>query len=76
MHMSKTFLNVDEAATLRDTLDNLRQSAYETDASCTRRFRDIAQDCYPAEDRNVDQDRIIIIDSLFCNRPSFYSCCC
>ena len=60
MHVSKTFLNVDEAATLRDTLDNLRQSAYETDASFTRRFRDIAQDCYPAEDRNVDQDRILI----------------
>ena len=60
VHVSKTFLNVDEAATLRDTLENIRQSAYETDASFTRRFRDIAQDCYPADYRNVDQDRILI----------------
>ena len=58
--MSKTFLNVDEAAALRDTLDNLRQSAYETDASYTRRFRDLAQECYPSHNRNIDQERILV----------------
>ena len=74
VHVSKTFLNVDEAATLRDTLENIRLSAYETDASFTRRFRDIAQDCYPADDRNVDQD--MIFDSLLCAGPSFSSRSC
>ena len=59
-HLSKTFLNVDEAAALRDTLDNLRQSAYETDASYTRRFRDLAQECYPSQNRNIDQERILV----------------
>ena len=44
VHVSKTLLNVDEAATLRDALENIRQSAYETDASFARRFRYIAQD--------------------------------
>ena len=59
-HLSKTFLNVDEAAALRDTLDNLRQSAYKTDASYTRRFRDLAQECYPSQNRNIDQERILV----------------
>ena len=59
-HLSKTFLNEGEAAALRDTLDNLRQSAYETDGSFTRIFRDLAQECYPSQNRNIDQERILV----------------
>ena len=59
-HLSKTFLNVDEAAALRDIIDNLRQSAYETGASFTRIFRDLAQACYPSQNKNNDQERKLV----------------
>ena len=58
-HVIKTFLNVDEAAALRDSVDNLRQSAFESGASFTRRFREVAQKAYPVP-RNVDQSRILV----------------
>ena len=54
------FLNVDEAASLRYSLDQLRQSHYETDASFNRRFRDLAQTAYPIETRNADQQRSLV----------------
>ena len=58
-HVIKTFLNIDEAAALRDSIDNLRQSTFETEASFTRRFRELAQKAYPVP-RNVDQSRILV----------------
>ena len=42
-HVIKTFLNVDEAAALRDSVDQLQQSVFESEASLTRRFREQAQ---------------------------------
>ena len=49
------FLNVDEAAALRDSLEQMRQSTYETDASFNRRFRNLAHTAFPAPVRNDDQ---------------------
>ena len=46
--VSKTFLHVDESGALRDSLNNFRQSAYEADASFTRRYRDLSEECYPS----------------------------
>ena len=46
-HVIKTFLNVNEAAALRDSVDNLRQSAFESEASFTRRCRELVQKAYP-----------------------------
>ena len=58
-HVIKTFLNVDEAAALRDSVDILRQSAFESEASFTRRFRELAQKAHPVP-RNVDHSRILV----------------
>ena len=52
-HVIKTFLNVDEAAALRNAVDSLRQSAFEIEASITRRLPDVTQKAYPVP-RNVD----------------------
>ncbi|KAI0241213.1 hypothetical protein LSAT2_032862, partial [Lamellibrachia satsuma] len=54
------FLNVDEAAALRDSVDQMRQSTFETDASFNRRFRDLADAAFPPPACNEDQHRIMI----------------
>ena len=59
-HVVTNFLNVDEAAALRDSVDQMRQSTYETDASFNRRFRDLADAAFPSPARNEDQHRIMI----------------
>ena len=58
-HVIKTFLNVDEAAALRDSVDQLQQSVFESEASFTRRFRELAQKAYMVP-RNVDQSRLLV----------------
>ena len=58
-HVVKSFLNVDEAAALRDAVENIRQSVFETDASYVRRFRELAQKSYP-DPHNDDQSRILV----------------
>ena len=59
-HVVTNFLNVDEAAALRDSLEQMRQSAYETDASYNRRFRDLADAAFPVPARNDDQHRLMV----------------
>ena len=59
-HVVTNFLNVDEAAALRDSLEQMRQSAYETDASYNRRFRDLADAAFPVPTRNDDQHRLMV----------------
>ena len=59
-HVVTNFLNVDEAAALRDSLEQMHQSAYETDASFNRRFRDLADAAFPAPARNDDQHRLMV----------------
>ena len=58
-HVIKSFLNVDEAAALRNSVDQLQQSAFESEASFTRRFRKLAQKAYLVP-RNVDQSRLLV----------------
>ena len=58
-HVVKSFLNGDEAAALHDAVETMRQSAFETDASYIRRFRELAQKSYP-DPHNEDQCRILV----------------
>ena len=59
-HLRTSFLNVDESSALRDEVEKTRQSAYEPEASFSRRFREVADAAYPGEGRNEDQNRILI----------------
>ena len=59
-HLQTSFLNVDESSALRDEVEKTRQSAYEPEASFSRRFREVADAAYPGEGRNEDQNRILI----------------
>ena len=59
-HLASNFLNIDETAALRDELDKVRQSAYETTQQFVRRFRDISDICYPSGLRNPDQKSVLI----------------
>ena len=45
---------------LRDEVEKTRQSAYEPEASFSRRFREVADAAYRGECRNEDQNRILI----------------
>ena len=58
-HVQAQFLNVDEAAALREEVDKLRQSPYEPEAQYSRRFREVADAAYP-DQRNADQERILV----------------
>ena len=59
-HLSAQFLNVDEAAALRDEVETVRQPAFETTAKYSRRFREVADAAYPQQYRNEDQERILV----------------
>ena len=59
-HVATNFLNVDEAAALRDSLDQVHRSTLETDASFTRHFRDLADAAFSVAARNDDQQRTIV----------------
>ena len=59
-HLRTSFLNVDESSALRDDVEKTRQSAYEPEASFSRRFREVPDAAYPGEGRNEDQNRILI----------------
>ena len=58
-HVIKSFPNVDEAAALRDSVETIQQSTFETDASYIRRFRELAQKSYP-DPHNEDQCRNLV----------------
>jgi hypothetical protein len=59
-HVSASFLNVDEAAALREEVETVTQDAFETEAGYSRRFREKADAAYPAAQRNPDQNRILV----------------
>ena len=56
-HLRTSFLIVDESSALHDKVEKTRQSAYEPEASFSRRFREVADATYPADGRNDDQNR-------------------
>jgi len=45
---------------LREEVQKVKQSPYETIANFTRRFRDAAEAAYPVDNRNADQNRILL----------------
>ena len=51
-HLRVAFLHVDEDSALRDEVEKTRQSAYEPEASFSRRFREVADAAYPTEAQN------------------------
>ena len=59
-HIRTSFLNVDESGALCDEVEKTRQSAYELEASFSRRFQEVADAAYPGDVRNDDQNRILI----------------
>jgi hypothetical protein len=59
-HLSETFLTRDEAAHMRTEVTEMRQTAFESEASYVRRFRDVAAMAYPAAGRNADQERLLL----------------
>ena len=52
--------HVDEDSALRDEVEKTRQSAYEPEASFSRRFGEVADAAYPTDARNEDQNRMLI----------------
>ena len=60
-HLSAQFLNVDEAAALRDEVETVRQPGLETTAKYSRRFREAADAAYPEQYRNEDQEHILVM---------------
>ena len=59
-HIAENFLTRDEAAHMRRELETIAQTAFETEASFIRRFRDVAASAYPPAARNEDQQRIML----------------
>jgi hypothetical protein len=59
-HIRKSYLSINEDAYLREQVQNVKQSPYETIANFTRRFRDAAEAAYPVDSRNEDQNRILL----------------
>ena len=59
-HLRGAFLHVDKDSALRDEVEKTRQSAYEPEASFSRRFREVADAAYPTDARNEEQNRILI----------------
>ena len=59
-YITRAFLPVDNVASLRDEIEHMRQSPYETEASYNRRFREVADDAYPVQHRNADQHSLLI----------------
>ena len=59
-HIANAFLTTNEDEFMRTEVEATRQTAFETEACYTRRFRDVAAVAYPAGGRNVDQDRILL----------------
>ena len=56
-HIIAKFLNVDEVTALREAMETMHQSTYETDASFNRHFRDLAEAAFH---RNEDQQCILV----------------
>ena len=59
-HIVQSFLCVDEQGALRDEVEKIRQGPFELAAAYNRRFREAADNAYPADQRNVDQSRILV----------------
>ena len=63
-HLRTSFLNVDDSSALRHEVEKTRQSAYEPEASFSRRFREVADTAYAREGRNEAFARGLRSDEL------------
>jgi hypothetical protein len=59
-HLQQQFLSQHEAERLRDEVDKVKQTAYESAMTYGRRFRDTADLGYPPANRNADQQRVLL----------------
>lgn len=59
-HTQTQFLGSDDRATLRDDLENTRQTSFETEVAFSRRFIELAEGAFPNAQRNDDQNRTIV----------------
>ena len=59
-HAKTQLLGADDQATLRDDLENSRQSEFEIEAAYSRRFIELAETAYPPDQRNDDQHRVMV----------------
>ena len=59
-HLSTQFLNTDETQSLRDKLDRINQSPYDSIPQFSRKFRELADSAYPTRARNNDQEVTLV----------------
>ena len=59
-HLSTQFLNTDETQSLRDELDRINQSPYDSIPQFSRKFRELANSAYPIRARNNDQELTLV----------------
>ena len=59
-YIVRSYLPIDNIASIRDELDKIRQSPYEAEASYNRRFREVADEAYPPANRNEDQNALLV----------------
>ena len=59
-HLSEQFLNTDEMQSLRDEVERTTQSMYDTIPQYSRKFREISEAAFPRNQRNGDQERLLV----------------
>ena len=59
-HLSTQFLNMDETQSLRDEIDRINQSPYDSIPQFSRKFRELADSAYPTQARNNDQELTLV----------------
>ena len=59
-HLSTQFLNTDETQSLRDELDRISQSPYDSIPQFSRKFRELADSAYSPRARNDDQEITLV----------------
>ena len=59
-HLSTQFLNPDETQSLRDELDRIKQSPYDSIPQYSRKFRELADSAYAIRARNNDQELTLV----------------
>ena len=59
-HMLSAFVSTDNTERIKKELEKIKQSVYETIVGYNRRFRELAEEAYPAAQRNDDQERALV----------------
>ena len=59
-HIRAAFLTADENEFLRSNLEKVKQTQFERNVAFSRRFREAADDAYPAANRGEAEQRIIL----------------